>query len=512
MPHPDEGRLLASRYQLETLIAERADGTALWRAWGVMSERHVVVARLGATESAAERSARAARRLGELHHPHVAAVLEHGDDGGAYLVYDLIDGETATDTLARRRFPLPEVLALGDQILWALEHAHARGIVHGAITADGIFLARRGHGAASAQLIDFGRSTRGDVTEADDLHAVARTLYQVTAGIAPSAEPPPLMSLLADEPNLARWDAFLHRALTTAPFRDATAMRAALGEIAQHLRRARAGREARAVVTTAPSMKRAMHEVADFQTTEATAVPASAGAATDTSSGEDAAVAAAQLGTDQSSAPPVPTAAPRAQPPAPPAPPHASAPEGPRRPTMPMGSRPDLATEAPLSAVAASSLAPRRGFPWLIAGAFGVLAGLAVAIIVATLDHPRPVAPGKTPGVTSVAPTSPRPGEPPVAGEAAPPPAAGPGAAETAAAEIGTTRVVVESEPSGALVASAGAILGKTPLPLDVPAGEHRFDVSLPGYQAQSLVVDVRGADEIHSRIRLEPLVTTKSP
>lgn len=442
----------------------------------------------------------------ELHHPHVAAVVEHGDDDGAYLVYDLSDGETATDTLARRRFPLPEVLALGDQVLWALEHIHAHGVVHGAITSDGIFLARPEHGATSAQLIDLGRSTRAGLGVDDDLHAVARVLYQVTAGIAPSAEPPPLMSLLVDEPHLARWDAFLHRALTTAPFRDATAMRAALAELARQMRRTRAGREGRAIVATAPSMKRAMHEVADFQTTEAAAIPADAGSPGGAPQSTEEPAIHAGGGAAQASPPPSPAAAPALDGPAPA--PKALAPTTTgRRPTAPMGQR-----AGPSPAASAAVERPRRGFPWLVAGAFGVLAGLAVAVIIATIDHPRegrpgggaPMSPAGEPARAEVSPG----GEPAATVPAGRGPSEGPTAA--AAAGVGATRVVVESEPSGAFVGSNGGILGKTPLPLEVPAGTHRFDVSLPGYQPQSLVVDVRGAPELRHRIHLERLGVTR--
>jgi serine/threonine protein kinase len=64
------------------------------------------------------------------------------DDGAAYLVMELLLGETLDERRARRggRLGCREVLALGDQILDVLAAAHDRGVVHRDVKPENLFL------------------------------------------------------------------------------------------------------------------------------------------------------------------------------------------------------------------------------------------------------------------------------------------------------------------------------------------------------------------------------------
>lgn len=91
-----------------------------------------------------------------IDHPGVVRVLDDDetDDGAAFLVMELLDGETL-QTRARRsggRLLEREVLALAHQLLGALAAAHARGILHRDVKPENLFLTKTG----ALKVLDFG--------------------------------------------------------------------------------------------------------------------------------------------------------------------------------------------------------------------------------------------------------------------------------------------------------------------------------------------------------------------
>jgi serine/threonine-protein kinase len=76
------------------------------------------------------------------------------EDGSAYLVMELLDGETIEQRWRRKqqRLPLEEVLAVGDQVLDTLAAAHDQGVVHRDLKPENLFLTRDG----VVKLFDFG--------------------------------------------------------------------------------------------------------------------------------------------------------------------------------------------------------------------------------------------------------------------------------------------------------------------------------------------------------------------
>jgi serine/threonine-protein kinase len=76
------------------------------------------------------------------------------DDGCAFLVMELLDGETLDARWERKgkRLPPGEVLALLDRVLDTLSAAHARGIVHRDLKPENLFFTRE----AQVKVLDFG--------------------------------------------------------------------------------------------------------------------------------------------------------------------------------------------------------------------------------------------------------------------------------------------------------------------------------------------------------------------
>ena len=102
---------------------------------------------------AAERFLREIRLASQLHHPHIAQILDSGEqDWLVYYVMDYIEGPTL-----RERLDSPVPLAVGEtmrivcDVLEALDHAHTRGIIHRDVKPANVVLSSRG-----AVLLDFG--------------------------------------------------------------------------------------------------------------------------------------------------------------------------------------------------------------------------------------------------------------------------------------------------------------------------------------------------------------------
>ena len=76
------------------------------------------------------------------------------EDGGVFIVMELLDGETLEQRWRRKehRLPVEEVLAVADQVLDALAAAHDKGVVHRDLKPENLFLTRDG----VVKLLDFG--------------------------------------------------------------------------------------------------------------------------------------------------------------------------------------------------------------------------------------------------------------------------------------------------------------------------------------------------------------------
>lgn len=110
---------------------------------------------LSAQASIRERFLREGYLSNMVDHPGVVTVDDDDvtEDGCAFLVMELVEGETLEARL-RRKGPLPpeEVLSFMDQVLHALATAHTRGVVHRDLKPENMLLAPNGE----LKLLDFG--------------------------------------------------------------------------------------------------------------------------------------------------------------------------------------------------------------------------------------------------------------------------------------------------------------------------------------------------------------------
>lgn len=106
-------------------------------------------------EQILSRFKREAQAAGRLNHPNVVAVYEYGEDsdGTAFIAMEYVEGRELKDFFDRQeRFPLSEAVRLMDELLAALAHAHAHGIVHRDVKPANFFVLADGR----AKIGDFG--------------------------------------------------------------------------------------------------------------------------------------------------------------------------------------------------------------------------------------------------------------------------------------------------------------------------------------------------------------------
>jgi Tol biopolymer transport system component len=95
---------------------------------------------------------REARTISGLNHPNICTLFDIGREGDtAYVVMELVEGETLAQRLSGGPLPAAEVLRIGAQIADALELAHRAGAVHRDLKPGNVMLTRSG-----AKLMDFG--------------------------------------------------------------------------------------------------------------------------------------------------------------------------------------------------------------------------------------------------------------------------------------------------------------------------------------------------------------------
>ena len=142
------------------------------------SDRTVAIKLLNAALSgdaiSRERFEREARSIAALTHPHICTVHDVGDhEGHAFLVMELLEGQTLAARLARTKggLPLDEVLSIATQLAEALAFAHRHHITHRDIKPANIMLTPTG-----VKLLDFGLAQLRDRDEVTGLSGTQSAL------------------------------------------------------------------------------------------------------------------------------------------------------------------------------------------------------------------------------------------------------------------------------------------------------------------------------------------------
>jgi serine/threonine-protein kinase len=125
-----------------------------------------------------ERFYKEGQAAAKLNHNNIVQAIDVGEHGGYhYFVMEYVDGETVYDELVKNRiYPEERALDLITQIAKALEHAHAKGLIHRDVKPKNIMITKGG----TAKLADMGLARQADdaaVAEAEKGRAFGTPYY-----------------------------------------------------------------------------------------------------------------------------------------------------------------------------------------------------------------------------------------------------------------------------------------------------------------------------------------------
>jgi serine/threonine-protein kinase len=161
------GRVLDDKWTLERLLG--VGGMAAVYAGlhrnGARAAIKVLHASLASNKEVRARFQREGYAANKVEHPGAVKVLDDDvvssgpDEGTAYLVMELLEGESLQDRLERGQvLDEREFLLLAAEVLGVLEAAHARGVVHRDLKPENLFFAREegDGGGEHLKVLDFG--------------------------------------------------------------------------------------------------------------------------------------------------------------------------------------------------------------------------------------------------------------------------------------------------------------------------------------------------------------------
>jgi serine/threonine protein kinase len=165
-PSPESaiGLRLGDRYRLQAHIGSGGLGD-VYRAWDEKLDRPVALKRVRLQADGAqsdrtllEQTWREVMTTASLQHPSIVTILDYGIGGeGAYVVMELIEGETLEEVLARGPLQFVDFHRFAQQSLEAIVAAHAVGLIHRDLKPGNFMITRAAKaGLFNVKILDFG--------------------------------------------------------------------------------------------------------------------------------------------------------------------------------------------------------------------------------------------------------------------------------------------------------------------------------------------------------------------
>ena len=153
------GYVLAEKYKLVACVGRGGMGE-VWRALHLALNADVAIkfihTQLSGASDTRGRFVREAQAAAALRSPHVVQILDYGVDGDvAYMVMELLRGESLAARFRRERISPSELARVMTHVARALSKAHEAGIVHRDLKPDNIYLTHADD-ELIAKVLDFG--------------------------------------------------------------------------------------------------------------------------------------------------------------------------------------------------------------------------------------------------------------------------------------------------------------------------------------------------------------------
>jgi len=169
--HPDK----IGKYELQGVLGKGGMG-AVYRGFDPAISRPVAIKTIaksaldeGELQHLLARFRHEAQAVGRLAHPGIVQIYDYGeDDENAYIVMELVQGKTLLQHLrAHANYDLREIGEIIGQLLDALGHAHAAGVVHRDVKPSNIMINNDGR----LKISDFGiaHTESSDLTQHGDV-------------------------------------------------------------------------------------------------------------------------------------------------------------------------------------------------------------------------------------------------------------------------------------------------------------------------------------------------------
>ncbi|MDX1395493.1 MAG: protein kinase [Gemmatimonadota bacterium] len=180
-------RSIGDRYRLDDVVGRGGMGV-VYGAQDLKHGRRVAIKTIDPARAdgpALARFEREIRLTAALRHPHILPLLDSGVAGATvYYIMPFVQGESLHTRLDREgRLGPGHAISIAIEVAGALEHAHARGIVHRDIKPGNIML-----GADHAVVVDFGIAAAAHDLGLDDVtdtgHAVGTVAYMAPERLA----------------------------------------------------------------------------------------------------------------------------------------------------------------------------------------------------------------------------------------------------------------------------------------------------------------------------------------
>jgi eukaryotic-like serine/threonine-protein kinase len=136
------GSVIADRFEVVRMLGQGGHAVVcevMDRTTGLPAALKLLV---GEDADLAGRLDREGKALALLAHPHIVALVDAGvADGTPYVATELIHGTSLRDVLVAGPIAPRRALAITRQLLEALDHVHAAGMIHRDIKPENIMLA-----------------------------------------------------------------------------------------------------------------------------------------------------------------------------------------------------------------------------------------------------------------------------------------------------------------------------------------------------------------------------------